>query len=152
MKTWLIIFTLAMTSCASTDHHSSEILYKQYQEYKTLIASDYESALKTKVSEEYLETINEAEKNIPPEFITPFWKNLANKIKTEHSHFEEIDGKTGCLTINGLDGIDRIKSLSLYYIEENGHWVFDYVMIAAHDSMSDYYTQPECPNVEQEKI
>lgn len=54
----------------------------------------------------------------------------------------------GCLTINGLDDQERPKSLSLYYIKEDGKWVFDSIMVAGHQTVNDYYNQAMCPDLE----
>jgi hypothetical protein len=144
---------LTLTSCASVDNPTGEVLYKEYLEYVSLANSDNETAVSTKVSKQYLMYLNESDKNIPPELglTTPFWKYLAGEIRTEHSHFEKIEGETGCLTINGLDKLDRPGSLSLYYIKENGNWVFNYFGIAVHKSIKEYYTKPTCPSLESLK-
>jgi hypothetical protein len=148
-----LVVVFALVSCASVDNYPSETLYKEYLEYKELANSDNETAVSTKISKEYLGYLNESDRNIPPELglTTPFWKYLAGEIRTEYSHFEKIEGETGCLTINGLDKLDRPGSLSLYYIKEDGNWVFNYFGIAVHKSIREYYTEPTCPSLESLK-
>lgn len=150
MKIWYVFLTLALTACASVEHTSNGTLYNEFQEYQAAVNLNDETAVRTKISKVYLDDMNERDKNIPSELglDTPFWKYLAREIVTEYSHFENTDGEIGCLTINGLDKLDRPRSLSLYYIKENGNWVFNYSGLTAHDSIRGYYTKPTCPNPE----
>ncbi len=150
MRILYTILTLALTSCASTEH-ANGTLYKEYQEYRALVDSNDATAASKQFSKEFLKEMKEIDNNIPPELglISPLWKYLASEIRTEHSHFEKIDKNKGCLTINGLNARDEPSSLSLYYIKENDNWVFNYSGFTAHDSIRDYYTEPTCPITEE---
>ncbi len=150
MKIRYFILTLMLASCASVGVPTNDVLYKSYLEYKAVVVSMNESSLKTAISKRYLRAMNDAAKDIPDELELdmPLWKDLAKVIDTEHSHVETTDDEIGCLSVNGLDKLDRPRSLSFYYIKEDGHWVFDNVMVTAHDSMKDYYIEPTCPSFE----
>ncbi|MEJ2463675.1 MAG: hypothetical protein P8098_18895 [Candidatus Thiodiazotropha sp.] len=150
MKILYIIFAFALTSCATSVNHSNGTLYRKYQEYKSAVELNDEVAVSKAVSKEYMEMLKEIDRKIPAElgFNIPLWKSLASDIVIEYSHFEEIHGESGCLTLNGLDKRDSPSSLSLYYIKENGNWVFNYFESSAHDSIKDYYTKPTCPSTE----
>ncbi len=152
MKLILTIFlTFTFAGCVMMAHQSDDSLYQEYQAYKNLVGSGNKVAARRKLAKNYLKNHDEAERNMPPELglITPFWKHIANEIRTEHSHFEKIAGDSGCLTLNGLDKYDRPSSLSLYYIEENGNWVINGIMVGGHGSIGDYYNEPTCPSREE---
>ncbi len=150
MKILYIILALTLTSCATSVYQSNGILYEKYQEYKAAAYLNDEVAAGKGVSREYMEMLKEIDRKMPPEigFNAPLWKSLASDIATEYSHYEAINGETGCLTLNGLDTQDSPSSLSLYYIKENGNWVFNYFESSAHDSINDFYTKPTCPSSE----
>jgi hypothetical protein len=150
MKIWYFFLALMSTSCASVSVPTNGVLYKSYIDYKAAVVSMNESSLSAAISKRYLKAMNEAAKDIPDELglDMPLWRDLAKEISAEHSHVEKIDEGTGCLTVNGLDKFDRPRSLSFYYIKEDGYWVFDNVMVTAHDTIRDYYTEPTCPSFE----
>lgn len=154
MKTCYFILTFMLASCAIENVSTHDVLYKSYLEYKAVVESKNESSLSTAISKRYLKAMNDAANDIPAELglDMPLWKDLAKEIVTEHSHVEKIDGGIGCLSINGLDKLDRPRSLSFYYIKEDGYWVFDNVMVTAHDGIRDYYTEPTCPSAEELQI
>jgi hypothetical protein len=154
MKIWYMIIALVLTSCATVDNQANGVIYNEYKEYKALVNAGDEVAASTKISQSYLEGLREVDTITSTELglHTPYWKYFANIINTEYSHFEKIDGDIGCLTINGLDKLDRPRSLSLYYIREHGNWVFNRFGITAHSSIREYYTEPTCPNFEPIKI
>ncbi len=151
MRVLLLFLVCFLSACttATVNEPRQGSLYQAFQEFRSLIAEDYGLATETMISDEYVARIQQTQENMPKELRSPFFENLANKVQVEHSHFEEIDDIEGCLTINGLDDRERPKSLSLYYIKEDGRWVFDSIMVAGHQTVDDYYNEAMCPTIEK---
>jgi len=148
MKYWYIILSFSLASCSTLSNQPDDVLYNEYLEYVILVNSGDESAVETKFTKSYMEAMIESNINIPKELglNTPLWEDLATTISTEHSHYEKTGANAGCLTINGLDKLDRPRSLSLYYIKENTNWLISYFGLTAHDSIQEYYSEPTCPD------
>ncbi|WP_157600198.1 hypothetical protein [Saccharospirillum impatiens] len=139
---------LLLGGCAATNstQGQSGILYQEFRDFQHLVETDLPAAKKTKVAADYVKVIEEADSRMPEEFRSPFFVDLANRFRTVDSHYEDIDGSQGCLTINGLNQEGAPESLSLYYVQEKGGWVFDYIMTSAHESVQEYYTEATCPD------
>ncbi|MEP4546669.1 MAG: hypothetical protein ABJ000_10865 [Saccharospirillum sp.] len=139
--------TLLLGGCAANTSHEEQpcTLYQEFRDFQHLVETDLPTAKKTKVAADYVKVIEEADARMPEEFRSPFFENLAYQFKTVDSHFEAIDGSQGCLTINGLNQEGDPESLSLYYVQEKGVWVFDYIMTSAHESVQEYYGEATCP-------
>lgn len=144
----VVSLTLLLGACAATSSNQEQpgILYQEFRDFQHLVETDLPTAKKTKVAADYVKVIEEADARMPEEFRSPFFENLANQFKTVDSHFEAIDGSQGCLTINGLNQEGDPESLSLYYVQEKGGWVFDYIMTSAHESVQEYYGEATCPD------
>ncbi|MEP4546666.1 MAG: hypothetical protein ABJ000_10850 [Saccharospirillum sp.] len=150
MRLWLLIYVFFLSACTTSSEAEThrDSLYETFQEFRSLVVEDYTLATEAMISDEYVARTRQAQENMPQELRSPYFENLAKKIQTEHSHFEKMGTSEGCLTINGLDDQKRPKSLSLYYIKENGKWVFDSIMVAGHQTVNDYYNQAMCPDLE----
>jgi hypothetical protein len=148
MKYWYIFLSVLLASCSTLSNQQDGILYNEYLEYVNYVNSGDESAVKTKFTKSYMEAMIKSNSSIPKELglNTPLWEDLATTIRAEHSHYEKTGANAGCLTINGLDKLDRPRSLSLYYLKENDKWLINYFGLAAHDSISEYYHEPTCPD------
>ncbi len=144
-----VLVTLLLGACSATSSKEEQpgALYQEFQDFQRLVETDLSVAKKTKVASDYVKVIEEADARVPAEFRSPFFEGLANRFRTVDSHYEAIDGSQGCLTINGLNHEGDPESLSLYYVqEENGGWVFDYIMTSAHESVQEYYAEAICPD------
>lgn len=140
--------TLLLGGCAATSSNQEQLdsLYQEFRDFQHLVETDLPVAKKTKVAADYVKVIEEAGGKMPEEFRSPFFEDLAKRFSAVDSHYEAIDGSQGCLTINGLNQKGDPESLSLYYIHENGGWVFDYILTSAHESVQEYYTEATCPD------
>ena len=150
LRTVLLFQAVVLIAACSQFQTSNRVnLYNEFSDYKKLVVEDYDLAAKTKVSREFLEFNIRAQNNMPDEFRSPFLIDIADKIQAEKNHFEKVSGDNGCLTINGIDAEGRPKSLSLYYIVEDGNWVFDYFLIDVHNNTNEYLTEASCPPPEK---
>ena len=149
MRHLVLVILGFLSACASTtvDDSNQASLYQEFQRFGSLVVEDEKLATETMVSDKYVAYIRTAQENMPEELRSPYFSDLAKKIRTEHSHYEEIKKGQGCLTVNGLDNRQRPKSLSLYYIVEDGRWVIDSIMVALHQSNDDYYREAICPSI-----
>lgn len=151
MRLWVLVIVVFLSACTSTtiDDAGQASLYQEFQQFGLLIIENEQLAIETMISDEHVARINTAQENMPEELRSPYFKNLAKKIRTEHSHYEEFKDGKGCLTVNGLDERKRPKSLSLYYIREDSRWVIDSIMVALHESIDAYYREATCPSIGQ---
>ncbi|GGX54539.1 hypothetical protein [Saccharospirillum salsuginis] len=151
MKRMILPLSIFLSACASTavDETGQVSLYQEFQRFGSLIVEDEILATETMVSAKYVARIKTAQKNMPEALRSPYYRDLATKLRTEYSHYEDVQSGQGCLTINGLDDRQRPKSLSLYYVSEGGRWVIDSIMVALHQSIDDYYREATCPAIDQ---
>jgi len=151
MRLGMLPLLCLLSACASNtvDDANQVSLYQEFQAFRLLVAENRAMAIEVMVSDEHAARIEYAQENMPKELRGPYFQDLANKIPAVDSHFEAIESDRGCLTINGLDDRQRPKSLSLYYMRENGRWVFDSIMVALHKSIDDYYREAVCPSIGQ---
>jgi len=75
----------------------------------------------------------------------PVLSSLNTVLLKEIEHFENINSKNGCLTVNGLDSSKEPTSINLEFIKENNKWKLDYTQIMYHGSNKDFPIIATCP-------
>ncbi len=134
----LIIFSLLIFSCASVETKNS--LFDSYKKYgstsnKKNIASIY--------SDFFSHDLLGSENISDPEVIDQLlFKDLMAKY---HSHYEEIYGEFGCLTINGYDNENGVVAFNLKYILRGEDWLIREIHIFYPENESDLSNTAKCP-------
>jgi len=147
MKILYGLVAFILVACVSAPPQSQNSLYQEFQVFQSEVNSNYDLAMKTTISRELREYVEQSQANMPAELRTDFFLNLANNFSEVDSHFEEEGMEAGCLTINGVNQDGRPETLSLTYIKEEGNWVINRYMSHVHDSTRGYYDSARCRNL-----
>ncbi len=68
-----------------------------------------------------------------------------NHMNSVDKHYEKINHKNGCLTINGYDKEKVPLIFSLKYRENNGHWLIDQIHVVFIESINNFSKEAKCP-------
>ncbi|MEJ2042650.1 MAG: hypothetical protein P8X89_05185 [Reinekea sp.] len=62
----------------------------------------------------------------------------------EASHVENIETESGCLSINGFNSYNDPLTLSLTFVNYDGHWVIDYRLIDYLNDETEFSSKARC--------
>jgi len=144
MKYLSVIAMLILTGCAHKPPDMSVSLYHLFQEFGEAVRLDVDSAKETYATQE-LADFHDGGATAPEPLRVSILGSLPTKIVQEEHHFEAKYGNQGCLTFNGLDEDQEPKTLSIYYVWQDGRWLMNKLYMAVHETKEGYYMRPYCP-------
>ena len=137
---FVLSLAMSITSC-TTMHNSSSVLYQRFSQYdknanKNNIIEVASNFFSPSLLGKNYQTNPDATSQL-------LFKNYM--VHTD-SHYEEINGKKGCLTINGYDEENSPLILSLKYISSNGHWLIDKIHVVFVENEKGFANSAKCPS------
>jgi len=141
MNNTLISFIaiLFLAGCVST-LRTQPVLFQTYSQYKEstnknnikVVAKDYFS--QSLLGEKYLANPDSTKQLL-----------FKNYMVTIANHFERVNIKYGCLSINGYDEENAPLIFSLKYMLTNGQWLIDKIHVVFIENKKDFSTNAKCP-------
>jgi len=132
MKYLCIFFALLVSSCTSLNKEST--LYSNYEQYK-------ESILKSKSYIKYFSEVITNNINAGNESQLLFSKYMSKEL----DHYERINNKIGCLTVNGVGDKNEPISFFLEYKNENKKWLISDIDVTFLEDKKNYNLKALCP-------
>ena len=153
MKILLFIITsFFITSCVYYED-SKDNLINNYNAYILFLnMKDYDSALAMLTSKHRTEFKNQSNNQSFPSFF-PFFSNANTSMVSMVSHYQKIEDRSACLTLNGFSSDSSEPfSLSFTFLKEKGLWRFDRVSYIydynlSHSTGSDFPSTAYCPAI-----
>ncbi len=139
----LVLGVFLLNSCATISDNLA--LYPIYKSYiSSLEEKEYEKSfgiLSSRNKNDLLK--NSSMKKFSKHY--PVLSSLNTVLFKETEHFENINSKNGCLTVNGFDSSKEPTSINLEFIKENNKWKLDYTQIMFHGSNKEFPIVATCP-------
>ncbi len=134
-----LILSLFLYGCSVFNVEQAD-LYEIYT--RQVMAAENSTTVANRKSfftSEYLEKVDVADEK------SLLLLNLSKYIDQEMSHYQKIDGRAGCLSVNGIDASEEPLSLHVEYKQEKGSWLVDYMFLHFMESSKDYVGEAICP-------
>lgn len=134
----LIVMTLCI-GCASP-YGGDEVLYKRYLLYaQESVTGDAEGLAERYFSESMFENVDTKDR-------AAAGKYLSTHLATVFSHYERLEGRVGCIAINGFDSDGEPVVVSLLYRNERDIWLVDQMHIAFVEGADRFSSESICPD------
>ena len=143
MRNSVLLLLLFVVSCAAVGER--EVLYERFKEYARLVAAkEYDAIVESSISADNRTEFRKGTGSFGEQF--PVLAALPETLsKRMGQHERIINGKKGCLTINGLDESGGPTSLHIEYVREEGIWRLNYAEIAYLESEKEFSRTGKCP-------
>lgn len=136
-----LVSSLFLTGCVTVDNASAVALYQEYSQYErsankdNIIEVGSRFFTRSLLGKDY-QTNPDASKQLM----------FKNYMVSADSHHEKINGKEGCLSINGYDEDSFPLIFSLKYISINGRWLIDKIHVVFVENKNNFVNSAKCPN------
>lgn len=139
MKLTSILIASLLTGCATVNTDST--LYSTYESYRREVTSDnIQTSYAKYFSPELISGKNIANKEVQDQLL---FKNGMLRIE---SHYEDIRGQKGCLTVNGYDKDAMPLSFNIEFTPDNQRWLIRAIDILFVDNVRDFSLKGRCPS------
>jgi coproporphyrinogen III oxidase-like Fe-S oxidoreductase len=139
MRSITLFLVLFFSACAVKMNNGP--LYSSYYRYDQSVSVDNLHKLQSDFfSSNLIKNLNVDESEITEQLL---FKKYMFKQK---SHFEKINEKVGCLSINGFDNENMPISFNIKYIAENEHWLIEEIGVLFVNSIADFTDSAKCPS------
>jgi len=134
-----LILSLTLYGCSALKVEQAD-LYKEYIKQTQAVKNNTIVASRELFfTSEYLKEVDPAdEKSLLP-------LNFSKYIHQVFSHYQKLEGKKGCLSINGREVSEDPVTLYIEYKKEQGAWLVDYMFLHLIESTEDYAKEALCP-------
>lgn len=137
---YLILFLCSLLLLACSQVSEDESLYRRYESYREQAMKMDLPVVPEMLSSELQQKYKSSDKSEFP-ILTSFYSVL-NSVK---DHYQVVNNRKGCLTVNGFDEASSPVSLRMEYVHERDDWYLSYVEIFYLDAANEFGASAVCP-------
>lgn len=141
MQVFRLLPLVALLVACGVTNHQQPTLYSKYSRYSDTVDA---SNIKTQYSLYFTPAPLDGESLDDPEVVSHLL--FPRFMNAEAEHFEAIQGKAGCLTINGTTDQDEPLTLSLQYAKTADGWLINKILIAYLEDPANLPDKAVCPD------
>ncbi len=142
----LLMLSLVLYGCSMLEAEQTNLYENYNQQVKAVKNNTILARKESFFTSEYLKEVN------PDDEKSLLLLKLSHYIDQEISHYQMLEDKKGCLSINGIELNKDPVSLHVEYKKERGLWLVDYMFLHFIENREDYVKKSLCPREAENMI